>query len=125
MITKLAFIAQPSRNLDAAKAFYGDLLGLAHDGDFPGWSEFVTSDGTTLALDTYSPKEMDHPATYMALETDDLDAELARLAAAGVTVAKEAWTNTEPDGAEVCRMAVILDPDGNPVLLHQIAAGRA
>ena len=124
MITKLAFIAQPCRDLDGAKAFYGGLLGLAHDGDFPGWAEFTTPDGAIVALDTYSPKEMQHPSPYMALETDDLDGELARLAAAGVTVAKEAWTNTEPGGAEGCRMAVILDPDGNPILLHQLAADR-
>jgi len=49
---------------------------------------------------------------------------VARLKEKGVTILKEPWVNTD-DGNEICRMAVIQDPCGNAVMLHQIAPSRA
>jgi predicted enzyme related to lactoylglutathione lyase len=125
MITHVAFIAHPVRDLVVAKRFYGEVLGLAPGGDFNNvWSEFTTADGVTVALDTFSAKQAGHPTPYLALESDDLDADLARLQAGGGRVAREAFTNRDDQGNEVCRMAIVLDPDGNAFMLHQTPPHR-
>jgi predicted enzyme related to lactoylglutathione lyase len=125
MIKKIAFVAQPTRDVAKARAFYGDLLGLAPGPDYGDtWVEFQTPEGKTVALDTYTPKVLDAPATYLSLETDDIDADVARLRDAGATIEKDVWTN-EHEGKEICRMAIVRDPDGNAIMLHQLAAWRA
>ncbi|MGH7549411.1 MAG: VOC family protein [Gemmatimonadota bacterium] len=125
MIRKMAFVGHPTRDLDRAKRFYGEVLGLRHSKDYEGrWSEFTTPEGKTIALDTYSPEAIDSPTPYLALETDDIEAEVARLREAGVTVVRDIWANHDADEQEICRMAIVLDPEGNPVMLHQTAAWR-
>lgn len=126
MITKVAFVAHPVKDMAAARKFYGEVLGLTAGADFGGaWVEFSTADGVTVALDTYSAKESEHAKGYLALETDDLEADLKKLREAGTFVARDAWINHDPEGKEVCRMAIVLDPDGNPLMLHQTPPGRA
>ena len=57
MITKLAFVAHPTRDLAKSKLFYGELLGLPQSAEYAEcWAEFTTPDGKTVALDTFSPK---------------------------------------------------------------------
>lgn len=125
MIRKMAFVGHPTRDLDRAKRFYGDTLGLKHAMDFAGrWSEFTTPDGKTIALDTFTPELVESPVPYLALETDDIEAEVGRLRKGGAKVIRDVWANQGEDGREVCRMAVVLDPEGNPLMLHQTAAWR-
>jgi predicted enzyme related to lactoylglutathione lyase len=125
MIKKVAFIAQPTRNIEAARSFYGEALGLDLSADYGEiWCEFSTPEGATIALDAILPTTSESPIPYMALETDDIEAEVARLREAGATIAREPWTNTGADGKEICKMAMVLDPDGNPIMLHQIASWR-
>jgi predicted enzyme related to lactoylglutathione lyase len=124
MIKKIAFVAQPTRDVARARAFYGELLGLAPGPDYGDtWVEFQAPDGKTIALDTYSPKLLEGATTYLAVETDDIEAELARLREAGAQIDKEVWTN-EHEGREICKMAIVRDPDGHAIMLHQIAAWR-
>jgi predicted enzyme related to lactoylglutathione lyase len=125
MITKVAFMGHPTRDLEAARAFYGEVLGLERSADYGvHWSEFSTPDGVTIALDTIAPELSAPPVPYLALETDDIEAEVARLTEAGAKIAREPWANTGADGREVCKMAIVLDPNGNPVMLHELAAWR-
>ena len=125
MITKVAFVGQPTFDQDRAKAFYGELLGLHLDHEHgPKWTEFSTPDGVAIALDGFSLETQETPSPYLALEVDDLEAEVARLQAAGVTFVMPMQINRNPEDREICRMAIILDPDGNPVMLHQKAAWR-
>jgi predicted enzyme related to lactoylglutathione lyase len=85
--------------------------------------EFTTPEGGTIALDAVTPKMSDKAGVFLALESDDIKADFARLKAAGARVARDLWTNNHGEG-DVCHMAVLLDPDGNSVVLHQVAAGR-
>ncbi len=39
-------------------------------------------------------------------------------------MSKDVWSN-EHEGKLICKMAIITDPDGNPIMLHQIADWRA
>lgn len=121
MITKVAFIGHRSTDIEASKRFYGELLGLPQTayfehGDAGTWMEYDTPEGKSIAIETFSP-EGSPPC--LALETDDIEAEVARLEAAGVTIIKPVWDN------KVCKMAMIADPSGNTIMLHQIAPDRA
>ena len=125
-ITKLAFVAQPTTDMNTSKAFY-ELLGLEFKFAMPDmWGEFDCPDGKSIALDAVSPKKSkEKVTTYLALETDDIVAEVARLKEAGVTVAADVWENKDGDGNGVCKMAMIADPDGTPIMLHEIDPRRA
>ncbi|MGH7570732.1 MAG: VOC family protein [Gemmatimonadota bacterium] len=47
----MAFVGHPTRDLDRAKRFYAEVLGLRHSGDSGGrWSECATPEGKTIAL---------------------------------------------------------------------------
>jgi predicted enzyme related to lactoylglutathione lyase len=117
MIKKVAFIGHRVQDMARAKKFYGELLGLQKTAEFEGkWSEFDTPEGKTIALDSFSP---DGTAPYLALETDDIEAEVARLKQAGVEVLMDVRDN------KVCKMAIIKDSEGNGLMLHQIAPERA
>lgn len=126
MIEKIAFVAHPVRNIRETGRFYGDILGLEHWADYGRgrWSEFRTPDDMTIALDGHSPGKSDSPVPYLALETDDIEAEVARLKEHGVIIARDVWTNRDEDDREVCRMAIVLDPEGHALMLHQTAAWR-
>ena len=125
MIKKIAFVGMPTRDMSKTRAFYQDLLGLAPGPDYGNtWVELTTPEGKTIALDTYTPQLDRDARTYLALESDDIDADVARLREAGVTIAKDVWTN-EHEGREICKMALVVDPEGNVIMLHEMAAWRA
>jgi predicted enzyme related to lactoylglutathione lyase len=116
MIKKVAFIGHRVQDMARAKKFYGELLGLEKTAEYENkWCEFDTPEGKSIALDSFSP---DGTPPYMALETDDIEAEIARLKQAGVEVLMDV-----PDN-KVCKMAIIKDSEGNGLMLHQIAPER-
>lgn len=126
MIKKIAFVAHPTTDLEASRRFFGETLGLKETARFEDhWAEFETPDGATIACDTFSPKNMPEAGPYLALETDDIAAETARLKDAGVTVLMEPWDNTDQDGKPVCKMAILKGADGHSFMLHEIAPERA
>ena len=55
---------------------------------------------------------------YLALESDDIEAEVARLKEQGVKFLLEIQDN------KVCKMAIIEDSEGNKLMLHEMAAER-
>ncbi|MDH3283461.1 MAG: VOC family protein [Acidobacteriota bacterium] len=117
MIKKIAFIGHHVHDMERAKRFYGDVLGLAKTAEYENkWCEFDTPEGKSIALDTFSPEGA---PPYLALETDDVEAEVTRLKKAGVEVLMDVRDN------KVCKMAIVKDSEGNGLMLHQIAPGRA
>ena len=58
MIKKIAFVAQPTTDLQGSLEFYGELLGLErtayHEMGDQAWVEFDTPDGKSIALDMFS-----------------------------------------------------------------------
>ena len=117
MIKKIAFVSHRSKDMEADKRFWGEMLGLEQTGDFNGkWVEFDTPDGKTIAIEQMSPEGS--PPT-LALETDDIEAEVARLREAGARIQGDIQDN------KVCKMAFVFDPSGNMVMLHEIAPDRA
>ena len=121
MITKMAFVAHPTKDMAQAKKFYEQVLGLTLSKTYAegAWLEFDLPDGKTLAIETFS-----NEGPYLALETDNIEKEIAGLKERGANILKDVWENKEADGKPVCKMSVIADPDGNQILLHEIAAHR-
>ena len=126
MLTKIAFVAHPARDMQTAKKFYGEVLGLETSADYGEmWCEFKAPDGKTVALDGASHKMVESPTVYMAIESDDIEADVARLKARGAQIAMDVWENKDEEGRGICKMAIVHDPEGNAVMIHQIAAWRA
>ena len=106
----------PVRDIEKAKHFYGEVLGLEMNPNSPGddWIEYETGN-VTLAVMTPHTHDYEFtplPPATIALRVDDVAAAKAELESAGLEVA-EMWDSG------VCRGAGVSDPTGNRVLLHQ------
>ena len=114
MIQSIAFFVYPVSDIRVARHFYEDILGLKLGHEFGGeWVEYDVGD-TTFAI---TAADADHPVPVrgaaVALEVADLDAAVARLHQRGVAFRQEV------SETPVCRFAIILDPDGSPLIIHQ------
>ena len=109
------FLTMPTRDLEAAVAFYGETLGLARSVHMPdrGFAEFETGNLTVSLIDTDRMGLDYHPHRHqLALHVDDVAAARSSLEARGVSFQGE----TLDTG--VCHMAFFADPDGNALMLH-------
>lgn len=118
-IQEAAFTGYPVTDLSVARRFYGDTLGLVesitfdHDGEV-GWVEYAIPGGHTLALAKASEQWQPNPhGGGICFEVADLDKALAHLQQAGVRIIMPI------QDFPICRMALIADPDGNTLALHQ------
>ncbi len=112
MITKLDYIAVPSTNAEAAKAFYVDTLGLRPDDN--GATEVWVGE-TCLSIwepATFGMEFAPQKNAHIALHVDDVGAARAELEGKGI----EFFGETMDTG--VCHMAFFTDPDGNDLMLH-------
>ena len=106
------FIWTIATDVDETSRFYRDVLGLPTTGiQDEDWREFQAG-STTLAV-TPAHVGLQPPRVLLALAVDDVDAALQEAREAGATVLHE--TRDTP----ACFNAMIADPDGNPIWLHQ------
>lgn len=121
LVTGVDFVSVPTRDLDAAVAFYGDTLGLTRSAYRPerGFAEFETGN-LTLSIINPTHMGMEHNVSRnaIALHVEDMEIARTRLAQAGV----EFMGDTFDTG--VCHMAFFADPDGNALMLHHRYAPR-
>jgi predicted enzyme related to lactoylglutathione lyase len=109
------FVGNPTHDLAAAAAFYGETLGLPRSVYLPErhYSEFETGN---LTLSIYDPEKMgmqhERNPNPIALHVEDVAAARKRLEERGV----EFHGDTLDTG--VCHMAFFSDPDGNALMLH-------
>ncbi len=115
-IKKVAFTLYPVEDSARARAFYEKTLGLAVGNTSPGdvWTEYDLPGGGCLAL--FATKDLTPSSSSggVALEVDDLDALNTRLKAEGVRY------KADLIHSPVCRMSVILDSEGNSIILHEL-----
>jgi catechol 2,3-dioxygenase-like lactoylglutathione lyase family enzyme len=115
------FIGMPTRDLDAAVAFYGGTLGLPRSVHIPErhYSEFETGN---LTLSVYNPEKMglehNRAANAVALHVDDVAEVRRELEERGVQFQGDVLDTG------VCHMAFFADPDGNALMLHHRYARR-
>ena len=115
MITEIAFTGTPVTDIKRAREFYEGVLGFKPTMESGGgmWVEYEIGSGT-LGIGCYGEVWKPSPdGTCIAFEVDDLDTEIARLKSRGVKFSMEAMDTP------VCRFAIILDPDGNQIMIHK------
>jgi len=117
MFKKVAFTMYPVQDATRARAFYGGTLGLTMGSNSPNgvWTEYDLPGGGCLALfATADIKPSAAAGGSVALEVDDLDALVARLKTEGVEF------KADLIHSPVCRMSIILDSEGNSIILHEL-----
>jgi predicted enzyme related to lactoylglutathione lyase len=124
-ITGVDFVNVPTTDLDRARAFYADVLGLeasavCQRGDAPAMgAEFETGTVTIALIDSKAiGREFQANTLPIAFRVGDVAAARAELESRGVTFGAD----TMDTG--VCHMAFFTDPDGNTLMLHQRYAPR-
>ena len=114
LVTGVDFITMPTTNFEAAKEFYGTVLGLPCSAEYdrvPG-AEFETGTLTFQVIDTNAIGREFKPHPFpIALHVDDVEAARAELESRGVTF-------VAAFDSGVCHNAVFEDPDGNVLMLH-------
>jgi predicted enzyme related to lactoylglutathione lyase len=115
MFKKVAFTMYPVKDTKRARAFYEGTLGLtvgSHSSNGT-WTEYDLPGGGCLAL-FQSDDAQPSSGAMIAFEGADLDALIARLKKEGVKF------KAEMIPSPVCRMSIILDSEGNAVMLHEL-----
>lgn len=117
MIKKVAFTMYPVKDWKRARAFYGETLGLTMGSKSPDgvWTEYDLPGGGCLAL--FGGGQIEPSASAggsVALEVEDLDALNAELKGKGVEY------KADMIQSPVCRMSIILDSEGNSIILHEL-----
>jgi predicted enzyme related to lactoylglutathione lyase len=116
MIREIAFTGTPVTDMERARAFYEQTLGLRPSEDMAGgkWVEYSVGGGTfaitTINAGKWTPSDQ---GTAIAFEVDDFEKANARLKQRGTRY----WL--EPSESPVCWMAIIQDPDGNKIVIHK------
>ena len=115
-VERVDYIRVPVKDIEQAKKFYGELLGLRQNPNSPAddWVEYEVGNATLAVM---TPHTHDYeftplPSGTLALRVADVADAKAKLEAAGVEV-NEMWDS----GA--CHGAGVRDPSGNPILLHR------
>jgi predicted enzyme related to lactoylglutathione lyase len=124
-VTGVDFVNVPTSDLDRARTFYGEVLGLEPSAVYqrgeapPMGAEFETGTVTIALIDSAAVgREFRANTLPIALRVDDVEAARAELEARGVTF----HADTLDTG--VCHMAFFSDPDGNALMLHHRYAPR-
>lgn len=106
-----------SDDLDTTARFWSAALGLrVADPDSGGTGQYAEFAGVPGDLHVEVQK-VDHPSrVHLDIETDDIDAEVARLEALGATrvaFVKRWWVMQAPDGQRFC-VVPLRDDNGRP-----------
>jgi catechol 2,3-dioxygenase-like lactoylglutathione lyase family enzyme len=114
-VQRVDYIRVPVKDIEEAKKFYGEVLGLQLNPNSPheDWIEYEVGN-VTLAVMTPHTHEYEFtplPPGTLALRVPDVAEAKAKLEAAGVEV-NDMWDSG------LCRGAGTRDPSGNPILLH-------
>jgi len=113
-VKHIAFTSYPVKDMERARKFYEQALGLEKGSDFQGkWVEYYLDNGC-FAITTF----YEGTGSGISFEVDDVDAAHKKLLAAGGKTKQEAFDTPG------CRMSVVFDPDGNVLMLHKKKEGR-
>jgi predicted enzyme related to lactoylglutathione lyase len=121
-IRGLDFVLVSVTDIERSATFYRETLGLRQTAGFPpSWYEFDAG-GSTIALGTPPPEAPQPPynnGISIALAVPDARVAVEELRAKGVAILQEVQESS------VCHMALIADPDGTLLWLHQRKDGTA
>jgi predicted enzyme related to lactoylglutathione lyase len=113
-IKKIAFVGVPVTDMQRARAFYEEVLGLQPDPEMTGehWTEYSIGEGTLAIACVGEQWKPSNEGTSAALEVENLEEAIAELERRKIAYDKV--------DSPVCRMAIIEDPDGNKLIIHKL-----
>jgi len=116
-VLEIAFVGYPVTDLPRARKFYEQTLGLpvsrVFGDDTEAWVEYDLG-ANTLAIGNISPDWKPSPGGgSVALEVENISAAVSRLKEDGHA------PFFGPIETPACFMAVVSDPDGNSITIHQ------
>src|SRR5580704_18076800 len=118
MLKKVAFTMYPVLDLNRAQNFYEKNFGLKPSkiSANGAWVEYDLPDGGCFSITTLAEgvKPSADAGGSIAFEVEDLDALVAKLKSNKVKFKLDTFSSP------VCRLAVIVDSEGNAVTLHQL-----
>ena len=113
-VERVDFVSVLTQDLQRAKRFYVDVLGLEVETE--GDSDMELRCGQ-VTLDVFDPSSIGQPFAVspagLALRVEDVDAARAELEGQGVAFDGETIVTS------VCKQAWFKDPDGNALMLHR------
>jgi catechol 2,3-dioxygenase-like lactoylglutathione lyase family enzyme len=115
-VERTDFIAVPVTDLERARRFYAETLGLHEIAGQSAWPEFQLGENVSLYLvdPTNIGQEFRGPHTApIALRVPDVQAAKQALEAQGFAFVGDVFDTS------VCHMAIFHDPDGNQLMLHR------
>ena len=116
-VSELAFTCYPVLDMKRARAFYENILGrkptMIHESpDGSAWTEYEIGAGA-FSLGQHEGWVPSADGASVAFEMEDFDDAIIALREHGVPF------KMEPFPTPVCRMAFVLDPEGNTVCIHK------
>ena len=115
-LTQIGQIGVPVRDLDAATAFYRDVLGMEFVFQVPGMMSFFNCGDIRLMLAVPTAPEYDHPNSIIYYRVADIDAAYTALTAKKVTFLR-APHSIGKMGDVVVWMAFFKDVAGNTLAI--------
>lgn len=118
MFKKVAFTMYPVTDMARARKFYEETLGLKVGSIFGDnqWVEYDLDQGGCFALTSMvqDVKPSADAGGSIAFEVEDIETLMADLKAKGVEIKMDTFQSP------VCRIAVVIDSEGNSLMLHQL-----
>jgi predicted enzyme related to lactoylglutathione lyase len=105
----------PAQDLEKAKKFYGEVLGLKKTFEIQGWAEFSHAEGAASIGLSANPAYAERQGATVVLKVDDLEQARKELSQRGVKFEGEV---EEVPG--IVRIATFRDPLGNRLQLAQV-----
>jgi len=120
-INNIAFVGIPVSDMPRARKFYEDVLGLKTTDEMMGgkWVEYAVGNNTLAIANVGEQWTPSDQGTAAAIEVEDFDEAIKRLKERQVHFA------AEPFETPCCHMAVVQDPDGNKLIVHQLKTETA
>ncbi len=113
-VERTDFVSVPVRDMERAKRFYSETLGLASPNLDDAWPEFPTGNVSLYLVDPAAIGAEFAPHTsQIALRVPDVAEARAKLESAGVDFEGEILDTG------VCHMAFFRDTEGNALMLHR------
>ena len=121
-VIEYAFTCYPVQDMARAREFYEKVIGLVptmvnESPDGSAWTEYELGAGA-FSIGKAPGWNPSADGAAIAFEMEDFDAAIADLKARGVPF------KIEPFSTPVCRMAFVLDPEGNTLCIHKRNPGR-
>jgi predicted enzyme related to lactoylglutathione lyase len=113
-VERADFVSVPVQDMERAKRFYSETLGIHSPNLDEGWPEFETGNVSLYLVDPAQIGEEFRPhGSHIALRVADVAAARATLEEAGVEFQGEILDTG------VCHMAFFSDSEGNALMLHR------